>query len=93
MLSFLMAGAPQLISPWHVETCMAARRIAQHGLGELYSGAGGAEGFHEIVHRMVANAVMKRRVREFSDRSRGLYSNQAVTLKILADAPVRKIAS
>ncbi|HLH29689.1 MAG TPA: hypothetical protein VKY31_00700, partial [Terriglobia bacterium] len=93
MLSFLMAGVPQLISPWHVETYMAARRIAEHGLGELYSGAGGAEGFQETVHQLVANAVMKRRVREFSDRSRGLYSNQAVTLKMLAGAQVRKRAS
>ncbi len=33
VLRFLMAGVPQLISPWHVETYMAARRIEENGLG------------------------------------------------------------
>lgn len=33
LLRFLMAGVPQLISPWHVETYMAARRIEENGLG------------------------------------------------------------
>jgi UDP:flavonoid glycosyltransferase YjiC (YdhE family) len=33
MMRFLMAGVPQIVSPWHVETYMAARRIEAEGLG------------------------------------------------------------
>jgi len=33
MMRFLMAGVPQLISPWHVETYMAARRFDANELG------------------------------------------------------------
>ena len=32
-MKFLLAGVPQLVSPWHVETCMAARRLEQGGVG------------------------------------------------------------
>jgi len=33
MMRFLMAGVPQIVAPWHVETYMAARRIEAEGLG------------------------------------------------------------
>ena len=35
LMRFLLAGVPQLISPWHVETYMAARRIEANGLGAV----------------------------------------------------------
>jgi UDP:flavonoid glycosyltransferase YjiC (YdhE family) len=83
MLSFLLAGVPQLISPWHVETYMGARRIAEHGLGEFYEGTGGVQGLEETIYRLVANVAMTRRVRDFSDRARAVYAKQAAALRAL----------
>lgn len=37
MLRFIMAGVPQLISPWHVETFMTVRRVAAARLGYAIS--------------------------------------------------------
>ena len=93
MLSFLLAGVPQLISPWHVESYMAARRIADHGLGETYAGRGGVQGFQETVDRLVANSLMRRRVREFSERWRWVSSGETAVLETLAGGSARKKAS
>jgi hypothetical protein len=38
IISFLRAGVPQLISPWHVETFMAAKRVELAHLGVVYRG-------------------------------------------------------
>jgi UDP:flavonoid glycosyltransferase YjiC (YdhE family) len=39
IMKFLLAGVPQLISPWHVEAFMAARAIELVGLGFEFHGA------------------------------------------------------
>lgn len=46
MLTFLRAGVAQLISPWHVEAHMAARRVEAAGLGRVIP-----ESAHESVIR------------------------------------------
>jgi UDP:flavonoid glycosyltransferase YjiC (YdhE family) len=68
MLTFLTAGVPQLIAPWHVETYMAAARIEAAGLGAAIPDAASDEWIAQAVRRLVEDQAMRDRVREFGGR-------------------------
>jgi UDP:flavonoid glycosyltransferase YjiC (YdhE family) len=49
MLRFLSAGVPQLISRWHVETYMAARRIEAVGAGASFADGATEDSARELI--------------------------------------------
>ena len=53
-LSFLFAGVPQLISPYHVETHMAARRLEALGLGLSLDRTQTAETIQNEIHSILS---------------------------------------
>jgi UDP:flavonoid glycosyltransferase YjiC (YdhE family) len=63
MLRFLLAGVPQLISPWHVEAHMSARQIEAHGLGIALRERSSKE---SIVESIAAAARVVHRTRLFA---------------------------
>jgi UDP:flavonoid glycosyltransferase YjiC (YdhE family) len=69
MLSFLMAGVPQLISPWHVETYMAARRIQNAGMGEALADQTDEAQIVETIWRLTGDNEMRDRTRAFATRA------------------------
>jgi UDP:flavonoid glycosyltransferase YjiC (YdhE family) len=52
MLRFIVAGVPQLISPWHVEAYMAARRYQVAGCGLRISERETAQGVVSLVQKL-----------------------------------------
>lgn len=65
-LQFLLAGVPQLISPWHVETYMAARRIEALGCGLALTGPQTPQGVTEQVNALCAGGEYRSRARAFA---------------------------
>jgi UDP:flavonoid glycosyltransferase YjiC (YdhE family) len=68
MMRFLMAGVPQLISPWHVETFMAARRIESAGLGTMLPQSTDRSPTAATMARISTDPVVRNRVRSFGAR-------------------------
>jgi len=68
MMRFLMATVPQLISPWHVETYMAARRIESTGLGSALSSPLSRIALEQRIQRMADDSTMRSRVTAFAAR-------------------------
>ncbi len=69
MMRFLMAGVPQLISPWHVETYMAARGIEASGLGGRFAERCSPESAADLIASHCSDRAMRERAKEFSRRS------------------------
>jgi UDP:flavonoid glycosyltransferase YjiC (YdhE family) len=66
MLSFLFAGVPQLISPYHVETHMAGRRIESLGLGVSLRAPQTAESIRETIQSALSREDLASNARSFS---------------------------
>jgi UDP:flavonoid glycosyltransferase YjiC (YdhE family) len=79
MMRFLMAGVPQLISPWHVEAFMAARRIEAEGLGATLLGASGQIEIGELIGRVAADPAIRTTVRAFSIRNASVQLEQSIS--------------
>jgi UDP:flavonoid glycosyltransferase YjiC (YdhE family) len=77
MLSFLLAGTPQLISPWHVEAFMAAREIQRAGFGLALEGKSTAQSIANTVTCATRDPVLRRQVAEFSARTKSLPADRA----------------
>lgn len=67
MLSFLFAGVPQLISPYHVETHMAGRRIESLGLGVSLWAPQTAESIHETIQSALSRKDLVANARRFAE--------------------------
>src|SRR5262249_16705890 len=59
MMHFIMSGVPQLISPWHVEAYMAARRIEAAGLGLIINVE---RSIKKSIERLLADPLIKQTV-------------------------------
>jgi UDP:flavonoid glycosyltransferase YjiC (YdhE family) len=70
--TFLLAGVPQLISPWHVEAHMAARRIEALGAATVLRGAQDAQSIGLALAELCTDGPLKRCARAFSLRHRSL---------------------
>jgi UDP:flavonoid glycosyltransferase YjiC (YdhE family) len=66
MLSFLFAGVPQLISPYHVEAHMAARRIESLGLGVSLRAPQTVESIRETIQSALSREDLVANARRFS---------------------------
>ena len=66
MLSILFAGVPQMISPHHVETYMAGRRIESLGLGVSLRAPQKAESIRETIQSTLARDDLVANARSFS---------------------------
>jgi UDP:flavonoid glycosyltransferase YjiC (YdhE family) len=66
MMNFIMSGVPQLISPWHVEAYMAARRIEAAGLGLV---ANEERSVRKSIERLLADPLIKQAVQVFATRA------------------------
>ena len=66
MMHFIMSGVPQLISPWHVEAYMAARRIEAAGLGLV---ANVERSVKKSIERLLADPLIKQAVQVFATRA------------------------
>jgi UDP:flavonoid glycosyltransferase YjiC (YdhE family) len=68
MMRFLLAGVPQLISPWHIETFMAARHIEAEGFGISLTGISDNQLLAEKVKRIAGDKRMRQRATTFSEK-------------------------
>jgi UDP:flavonoid glycosyltransferase YjiC (YdhE family) len=66
IMRLLSAGVPQLISPWHVETFLAARRIEEHGLGLTCRFVPGKSTIEEAIARLTHDGSFRARTRAFA---------------------------
>jgi UDP:flavonoid glycosyltransferase YjiC (YdhE family) len=66
MMRFLMAGVPQIVSPWHVETFMAARRIEAAGLGAALPDAMTEQTLAQIMLTLAVGRGTNERVEAFA---------------------------
>jgi hypothetical protein len=69
MLRFLLAGVPQLISPWHVEAFMAGRKVAAAGLGLTIEGAPTVETVSKLISHLTGDATIRARAMAFRSRA------------------------
>jgi UDP:flavonoid glycosyltransferase YjiC (YdhE family) len=66
MLKLLLAGIPQLVSPWHVETFMAVRRIEAAGLGAAFATAPTVGSAADSITRLLSDSPMRARCGAFA---------------------------
>jgi UDP:flavonoid glycosyltransferase YjiC (YdhE family) len=67
MMTFLQAGVPQLICPWHVEAYVSARRINAAGLGINLEGKQSTDSIRSEIAKSCADAAARARVIAFRD--------------------------
>jgi UDP:flavonoid glycosyltransferase YjiC (YdhE family) len=82
MMRFLLAGVPQYISPWHVETFMAARRIEASGFGLALKGMPAEGSVLEEIERVASDGAIRQRVKGFAARRATFVSSRAVAAAI-----------
>lgn len=73
--TFLLAGVPQLISPWHVEAHMASRRIESLGAGMVLRGAQDRPSISAAISQICTDGRLKQSARAFSSQYRNLDCN------------------
>ena len=71
MATFLLAGVPQLISPWQVEAHMAARRIEAMGAGLVLRGSQTAESVAKVINSALNESVFRTSAGAFRSRHPG----------------------
>jgi UDP:flavonoid glycosyltransferase YjiC (YdhE family) len=74
--TFLLAGVPQLVSPWHVEAHMAARRIEALGAATVMRGAQDEQSISRALAHVCMDAQLKQCARAFASRHRNLDFNR-----------------
>ena len=67
---FLLAGVPQLVLPWQVESHMAARRIEAIGAGVALRGKQTAQQVVELLERVLTEPGFRAAARGFMERNR-----------------------
>jgi UDP:flavonoid glycosyltransferase YjiC (YdhE family) len=78
MLKFLLAGVPQLVSPWHVETFMAARRVEALHAGCVLKEAPTAECLASYLAQLCCDPELEEQAAAFSRRHADCDSEKAV---------------
>jgi UDP:flavonoid glycosyltransferase YjiC (YdhE family) len=68
VVSFLLAGVPQLLSPYQVEAHMAARRIAALGAGLVLPADRSAEDVREAIQSVLEQSQFKTAAEQFASR-------------------------
>jgi UDP:flavonoid glycosyltransferase YjiC (YdhE family) len=71
MLTFLLAGVPQLISPMYIETFMAARRMEANGYGMSLPNAPAGQTVADTIETLATDGVLRGRARDFAHRKAG----------------------
>jgi UDP:flavonoid glycosyltransferase YjiC (YdhE family) len=71
MMRFLLAGVPQLIAPWHVETYMAARKVEAAGCGAALEAQSEAIGIGAQIESLAGDCLLRRKARAFAERNAG----------------------
>jgi UDP:flavonoid glycosyltransferase YjiC (YdhE family) len=66
MMTFLLEGTPQLISPWHVETFMAGRKFEAAGFGRSLETAPTLGATKSIIENLANDLVLRERVAAFA---------------------------
>lgn len=79
MFRFLQAGVPQLISPWHVETFMAGRRVEAAGFGACLPPGLTAAGVVEAIDKLVVADSVRTGVLNFARRSDAHAASEVVS--------------
>jgi len=77
MLRFLLAGVPQAVVPWHVETFMAARRIEKAGLGARLANCSDEQLARSSLERMCRDTTLKKNVSDFATSASVACAGQA----------------
>jgi UDP:flavonoid glycosyltransferase YjiC (YdhE family) len=80
--TFLLAGVPQLISPWDVEAQMAARRIEALGAGVVLRGIQTAQSVAESLEHLCTETGFRQKAKEFSQHHRD-YCAQATANQVI----------
>ena len=78
MLKLLLAGVPQVISPWHVETFMAARRVEALQAGRVLKVPEAAEGLGSYLAQLYVDLGLKAQATAFAHRHAEYTGEQAV---------------
>jgi hypothetical protein len=78
MLRMLLSGVPQLVSPWHVETYMALRRLEVNGLGAGLYHAGSAPELAENVTVFINDARWHAAAKEFAKENKESRTNHSI---------------
>jgi UDP:flavonoid glycosyltransferase YjiC (YdhE family) len=87
--TFLLAGVAQLISPWHAEAHMAARRIEALGAATVLRGAQDAQSISRALAHACTDAQLQQSARAFASRHRNLDFNRIAqqVVEIVEAAP------
>jgi UDP:flavonoid glycosyltransferase YjiC (YdhE family) len=78
MLKFLLMGVPQVISPWHVETFMAGRRLEALRVGRVLKESQAAEGLAGYLTELCADSELKAQAGDFARRHREYVGEQPI---------------
>jgi UDP:flavonoid glycosyltransferase YjiC (YdhE family) len=78
MLTFLLAGVPQLISPWHVETYMAGGRIEENGFGAMLPDKATEVTAMQMINKLATNCFEREKVEVFARSSARFMKDRGV---------------
>lgn len=81
LLKLLLAGVPQVVSPWHVETFMAARRVEALRVGHLLQESQAAQGLAGYFAQLCADPGLKAQATLFA-RGHAEYSGERAVATI-----------
>jgi UDP:flavonoid glycosyltransferase YjiC (YdhE family) len=84
MMRFLLAGVPQLISPWHVESFMAAKRINAGHLGCAIGESPNPQCITDVVDKLASDGAISKSTHVFAAQNAARAS--ATPAKIVAMA-------
>jgi len=82
LLRFLLAGVPQLISPWHVETYMVGRRIEALRLGRMLADPPSPQSLVELVNSMCSTEEYRSSAQAFAHRHRDERNTEQAILEM-----------
>jgi UDP:flavonoid glycosyltransferase YjiC (YdhE family) len=78
MLRFLSAGVPQLISRWHVETYMSARRIEAVGAGASFADTATEDSARELIVSALYDGKMQAAAMSLAQRLSAFDAEKAI---------------
>jgi len=78
-MRFLLAGVPQLIARWHVETYMMARQIEKRGVGMAFPEVLTERSVNELIRRLAIDAELSGGLNTFVADAAQLCVREAVS--------------
>jgi UDP:flavonoid glycosyltransferase YjiC (YdhE family) len=82
-MHFLLAGVPQIISPWHVEAYMGARRIQAAGFGITLEGSHTATSVADCIVRACTDPTICTNTETFGARARDDLTTRCPTVAVI----------